>query len=84
MNAAQIMHAALENMASQGNEQAKLTLALVAKDIPNGHANIIDQLKSAHTSLASALGANGKEWTRRTDNYIIDAQQTIVSVIGML
>lgn len=89
MNAEEIYRNALEQMAADGNEAAKMVLTLGAAARTNSGSStaedariraICDHLNNADRELAKALGHNDLKWTRATDNAIEDAREELNKV----
>lgn len=81
--AEEIFRFTLEQLAAEGNEQAKLALAM-ADRLGKPSANPSEAIKSlqfAQTSLARALTANDQSWNRGTDARIHEAQASITEAI---
>jgi hypothetical protein len=86
MNTEEIFRAALEAMAAEGNEAAKMALMLGGKSSGGSGKNdrVVSLLKAANTELLRALRANDSEWTQSTDRRINDAQAHIIDAIALL
>jgi hypothetical protein len=79
----EIFRFTLEELAANGNEQAKLALAMagrLAKPLPDNSA-AIRELQEAQSDLADALSKNDRKWTTATDDYIHKANARITNAI---
>lgn len=84
--AEEIYKFALEQLAEQGNEQAKLALAMAKRlSVPPSRENqmvvITRELQCAEAALHRAIEANSTQWTSSTDRRINEALKYITSAI---
>lgn len=86
MIAEEIYKAALEQLAQNGNQEAKLALDLGTRASSSiGRAGEVKaQLQGAHSALLRALGHNDMSWTRATDRAIEDAMRNIAQALSIL
>lgn len=88
------MKAALEELAAQGNETARVALVLAARVpteaavVPDSFAKhtgnmILDHVRLANENLAGAIKANDKEWTAKTDRCIEQARVNLMNISSM-
>jgi predicted double-glycine peptidase len=88
MNAEQLYKNVLQQMANEGNIEAKTVLMLgatcAAEDDGNSavmRQNVAASLEQAQKDLGQAIRFNEKEWTRDTDVYIERARSAITTAL---
>lgn len=88
MSAYDVMKAALEELASQGNEQAKIALAIATKqpilDLTSLKSQLSAELRSCGSYLGDAITANATSWTKLTDQRINDAHASLMRAMSIL
>jgi hypothetical protein len=84
-SAEDIYRVTLQELAAEGNEKAKLALAMAQKiggtDTTQLKSIVCRELRHANENLLSALDANDSSWTKRTDRRINDAQNNIMHAL---
>jgi len=77
-----IYRVTLEQLAEEGNEKARLALAMAKKlPVSNGSQNAICELQVAERELNAAIDHNSTKWTSATDRAIGRAHQAITRAI---
>jgi hypothetical protein len=89
MSALAIYKATLENLAQQGNEEAKIALRLAASqpepvDFSRVTNNVCEELAIAQRALGNALRHNDRSWNRDTDASIEESRRHITRAITVM